>query len=46
MIEISKGRIHRIFAIANPDKLGPLEASLRFDGEAAHVQTGSPTALH
>ena len=46
MIEISKGRIHRIFAIANPDKLGPLEASLRFDGEATHAQTGSPTALH
>jgi RNA polymerase sigma-70 factor (ECF subfamily) len=46
MIESSKDRIHRIFAIANPDKLGPLEASLRFDGEAAHVQTRSPTALN
>jgi RNA polymerase sigma-70 factor (ECF subfamily) len=46
MIESSKDRIDRIFAIANPDKLGPLETSLHFDGEAAHVRTGSPTALH
>jgi RNA polymerase sigma-70 factor (ECF subfamily) len=29
MAEIQENRIHRIYAIANPDKLGPLEAPLR-----------------
>ena len=44
MIEISKGRIHRILAIANPDKLGALEASLRRGSDPFH--TVSRTALH
>lgn len=31
MIEIQEGRIHRIYAIANPDKLGAVRASLPLD---------------
>ena len=46
MIETREGRIHRIYAIANPDKLGPLEALLRPGDGAGDSQTGSPTVLH
>src|SRR5262249_13776490 len=34
MVEVQNGRIHRIYAIANPDKLGRMEASLGLDNEA------------
>jgi RNA polymerase sigma-70 factor, ECF subfamily len=35
MIEEEGGRIHRIYAIANPDKLGAIGASLHWDDETA-----------
>jgi len=46
MIEIQKGRIHRIYGIANPDKIDTLGASLRSAEESGHLQTGSPVRLH
>ena len=45
MIETEEGRIHRIYAIANPDKIGAIGASLRMGRDAGNIQTGSPTGL-
>ncbi len=46
MIEIKDDRIHRIYAIANPDKLGAVGASLRLHEEAPYAQAGSsPTVF-
>jgi RNA polymerase sigma-70 factor (ECF subfamily) len=45
MIEIEGDRIHRIYAIANPDKLGALGAPLHLREGAGGAQAGSPAAF-
>jgi RNA polymerase sigma-70 factor, ECF subfamily len=45
MIEIESDRIHRIYAIANPDKLDAIGATLRLCEEAGGAQPGSPTVF-
>lgn len=45
MIEIEGDRIHRIYAIANPDKLGAIGASLHLHAEVGRAQAGTPTVL-
>jgi RNA polymerase sigma-70 factor (ECF subfamily) len=45
MIEVAAERIHRIYAISNPDKLGAIGATLHLNGEARSAQAGSPTVL-
>jgi hypothetical protein len=38
MIDAEEGRICRIYAIANPDKLGAVGASLCYHDTAAHAR--------
>jgi hypothetical protein len=44
MIETEGGRIRRVYAIANPDKLGAVSASLFPDENAASAQSVSPAS--
>jgi RNA polymerase sigma-70 factor, ECF subfamily len=46
MIESEGEHIRRIYAIANPDKLGAIGASLQSAGAAAATETRPSTALH
>jgi len=46
MVETEKGRIDRIYAIANPEKLGAVAASLHLHGNSGWSPGGFPSASH